>query len=215
MSLQQFAQENAQVKVILIGESHNNATDADAVLSIVKIFEDRGHNLTFYFEHFPGQVDQHEALSKGQISPKEFMKTPLVYPGKNGDVRQSPEEYWGHPEESAKLERLMQFAQDRFIVIKGHDLVQKDFSSKGLNDWLGRRDVWMVNYMMSDIRQTRFGTAVGFVGRAHVKPQAHLLRQYLDPETVITLCPDTDGSAASGTIVKSGSGARRDYTFTP
>jgi hypothetical protein len=211
MTPQQFAEENGRAKAILIGESHADA-NAAMVLNIVTAFENRGHNLSFYFEHFPGQVGLHEQLSRGQITPDAFMATPVDYPGANGTVRQTPEQYWGHPEQRAKLIALMVFAQERFIQVKGHDLVQRDFSPKGYQDWQRRRDMWMVHYMMSDLKLPRSGTGVAFIGQQHVRPQAFLLRQYLaTPGAVVTLSPDL--AIPAGQILRGGD--THDYTFRP
>lgn len=210
MNATEFAEENHQAKVLLIGESHDDP-NVEMVLAIVKTFEDRGHNLAFYFEHFPGQDNLHKQLSSGDITPETFIKTPATYPGASGPITQTPEDYWGHPEQSGKLVTLMTFAQQRFIQIKGHDLIQTDFSSDGFRDWLSRRDLRMVDCMLVDCRKSRFGMAVGFVGRMHVAPQAKLLRESLAPDTVVTLTPDA--AIAPGQIFQNMYGHARDYLF--
>ncbi|APR77462.1 Hypothetical protein A7982_02809 [Minicystis rosea] len=218
MNLQQFAQTCVLAKVMLFGESHDDPSDARSVLQIVNIFELRGHALSFYFEHFPGE-EMNAALgmvSSGRLTPQDFLQTLkfdlLTF---QGEKRLTPEEYWEHPAESQKLIALMRYAQQHYIPLAGHDVYQTDFSREGTRDWNAQRDTAMVAKMVQDRGGARSGLQVGFLGKLHVLPQAAMLRgQYFRRAgEVITLIPmprDAGGLA----IVPNPEGGADDYLFT-
>lgn len=212
MNATQFAEECPRARVILIGESHTD-NRVETVLDIVKTFEDRGHNLGFYFEHFPGQPAIHTVLFEEKIAPGQFLDREQNYFENNKWVKSTPMKIWGHNEQRQKLITLMTFAQQRSITMKGHDLVQDDFSEDGYHEWQDGRNSWMVKYILNDIGKSKSWTAVGFVGKLHLEPQAKLLRETLHPGTVVTLCPDEDIS--DGNIEKVENSLLPDYRFKP
>ena len=187
LTLSDFVGTHRNARVVLIGESHDDPGDCDAVLAIVDEFIKQGRRPKFFMEHFPGLaleelIDQAISSPDSTAAITDLITTQKVpFPGPGGtEVKQTPEQYWGHPAQTQKLVNILSFAGKRGIKVKGHDLLQEDFSPKGYQHWQSHRDGRMVKHIVHfDRTAPENEIAFAFVGKMHLAPQRRDLRAYL------------------------------------